>query len=95
MKGTSQEFAVIEAGRARNFSTRLMLGRYFADIVSDPGHAVCHWVVQRAGSPEILRLGQEDSFPLALERAHQCLESLAMRSRGPGRAALYQYGEFR
>ncbi len=49
MTGTSREFAVIEAGRARNLSTRLMLGRYFADIVSDPGHAVCHgWCNGRA-----------------------------------------------
>ncbi|HET9839645.1 MAG TPA: hypothetical protein VFR84_15560 [Candidatus Angelobacter sp.] len=96
MTDIRQDFAVIETGRVHNFSTRLMLGGYFADIVSNPGHNVCHWVVQRVGSPEVLRLGQEHSFPLALERAHQCLESLAVRSRkNTHRAALYHYGESR
>ena len=93
MAHTDRDFAVVEAAAAGNFSTRLLLGRYFADIVADRDHAVCHWVVQRMGSAEVLRLGQEHSFSLALERAHQCLESLATRSkRDTNRAALYQYG---
>jgi hypothetical protein len=80
-------------------STRLTLGRYFADIVpgGDELLPVFHWVIQRVGSPEILRLGQEASFAHAVDRAHECLEDLAQ----PGgktekrRMAIYEFGELK
>jgi hypothetical protein len=94
MTPNDRNFAVVEASGDRNFSTRLMLGRYFADIVADPDRPLCHWVIQRVGSAEVLRLGQETSFSLAVERAHHCLKGLVMRhKRQPHSAALYQFGE--
>jgi hypothetical protein len=94
MAGTDTQLAVIVSTRERKgFSTRIMLGHYFADVVSSRDSAIVHWVIQRVGSPEILRLGQENSFPHALEQAHECLESLLVRSTEVPRAALYEFGE--
>ena len=94
MASSETQLAVIVATPRRdNVGTRLMLGHYFADIISGRNSAIVHWVVQRVGSPEILRLGQENSFSRALEQAHACLESLLARSREAQRAALYEFGE--
>jgi hypothetical protein len=71
-----------------------MLGSYFADIVTDVGRTVFHWIVQPVGSLEILQMGQEISFAGALERAHQCLENLVAQDRNKTqRAALYKFGD--
>src|SRR5947209_10149021 len=70
--------------RARNLhSTRLNLGSYFADIVSDGDEAspVIHWIVQRVGSSDVMSIGQEPTFARALEQAHDRLKELAQRSR--------------
>jgi hypothetical protein len=88
-------FVVISSSGGRSFTTRLMLGRYFADIVTDSQRSVFHWIVQRQGSNEILRLGQETSFSSAMERAHYSLESLAGHSRRQPQEALYEFGEQR
>lgn len=75
-------------------STRLRLGEYFADLVPDNegSSPVYHWIVQRQGSPEIVRMGQELSFPAALEQGHRYLESLLKRKRSQRRYALYEFG---
>jgi hypothetical protein len=77
-------------------STRLVLGSYFADIVPGGGKLdkVFHWVIQRVGSAEILRLGQEKSFSHALDRTHECLEELVFREENPGKRTIYyQFGD--
>ena len=79
--------------------TRLALGNYFADIVPDHDGSgpVFHWVIQRVGSPEILRLGQEASFARALDRAHECLEGRALRivRRKKQPTVFYEFGEMK
>jgi hypothetical protein len=87
------------SGQGPGPCTRLILGGHFADIVS-AGHGVApayHWVVQRAGSAEILRLGRERTLGRALERAHEYLEQLARRNNGgkKQRAVFYEFGELK
>lgn len=65
------------------YGTRLRLGGYIADIVSDQnqhGH-IHHCIVQRAGYPQVLYLGQENSLAEALECGHRHLEELAAAHR--------------
>jgi hypothetical protein len=87
------ETAVESDGQRGAVSTRLMLGRYFAEIVADEDDSLFHWVVQRLGAPEILQLGQEASFSRALERTHYALEVLAGNEARKARAAWYEFGE--
>jgi hypothetical protein len=60
------------------YGTRLRLGGYIADIVSDTDQCspIHHCIVQRVGSPQVLYLGQESSFAAALECGHRHLEEL-------------------
>lgn len=58
---------------------RFIAADYFADIVTGegPGMAVVHWIVQRAGSAEILMWGQEASHEAACTAAKSYLKNLA------------------
>jgi hypothetical protein len=69
--------------RAQRVNTRIVCGAYLADIVID-SHTfppICHWIVQRVGSPEILHCGQELSFEEAEAAAETYLKQLAGRER--------------
>jgi len=81
--------AVITSER---YGTRLQLGGYVADIVSDPDRPspIHHCIVQRAGSPRVLYLGQESSFAAALECGHRHLEQLAAARRRK-QCAIYEF----
>ena len=59
-------------------NTRVTLGDYIADVLVDSrGHEkVYHWIVQRAGSAEILEWSQERSFEDAMAAARGHLERL-------------------
>jgi hypothetical protein len=59
-------------------NTRLQLGEYIADIFLDArGDArVCHWIIQRVGSPEIVFWGQEYAFDQAKSAAQSYLEEM-------------------
>ena len=64
-------------------STSFELGGYTADIIVDqktepPIH---HWIIQRAGSPEILYWGQEYTYEQAESAAQAWMRSLADRER--------------
>ena len=94
MPRTKRNFTLIQReGQPGTFSTRLLLGRYFAEIVPDQNDSLFHWVVQRLGAPEVLQLGQEISFSRALERSHYALEVLAGQEASKARAAWYEFGE--
>jgi hypothetical protein len=99
---SSQDPAAATGRDGRSQTTRLTLGHHFADIVPDYDgiEPVFHWVIQRVGSPEILRLGQEASFAHALDRAHECLEGLegvALRiiRREKQPTVFYEFGEMK
>jgi hypothetical protein len=74
------------------YGTRLRLGSYFADIIRDPegDTPIHHWIVQRAGSPQVIFLGQEADFESALDQAHECLQALAREHRNQ-EAAIYEF----
>ena len=74
------------------YGTRLRLGGYIADIVSDQDQCppIHHCIVQRVGSPRVLYLGQERSFAAALECGHRHLEELAAARREKHRA-IYEF----
>ena len=60
---------------------RFEMGGYVADIVIDektepPIH---HWIIQKAGSPEILYWGQEPTLEEAKSAAYSCMENLIGR----------------
>jgi hypothetical protein len=59
-------------------NTRLVLGDYIADVLLDTRFdaEICHWIVQRVGSPEIVAWGQERTFDDAKSAAQSCLETL-------------------
>jgi len=64
-------------------NTRLTIGQYIADILLDNRQpaAVCHWIVQKIGSAEILQWGQESTFAEAEQAARTYLISLAQKSQ--------------
>jgi len=77
------------------YGTRLQLGGYIADIVSDQDQPpIHHCIVQRIGSPQVLYLGQENSFAAALECGHRYLEELARTHREKHRA-IYEFATTR
>jgi hypothetical protein len=78
------------------YGTRLQLGGYIADIVSDddPQPPIHHCIVQQIGSPQVLYLGQEKSFAEALESGHRNLEALARRHQEKHRA-IYEFATTR
>jgi hypothetical protein len=59
-------------------NTRLELGDYIADVLVDRRFdaQICHWIVQKVGSPEIIAWGQERTFDEAKSAAQSCLQSL-------------------
>lgn len=59
-------------------NTRLTVGNFIADILVDRREpsALCHWIVQRIGSAEILYWGQETSFDQAQQAAADYLRKL-------------------
>src|ERR1041385_6655113 len=61
------------ARRISKYGTRLRLGSYIADIVSDGDKKpfIHHCIVQQIGSPQVLYLGQEDTFDAARESGHR------------------------
>jgi len=77
---------------SERYGTRLQLGGYIADIVSDPDQhpPIHHCIVQRAGSPRVLYLAQESSFAAALECGHRHLEELAA-ARREKHCAIYEF----
>ena len=81
---------------AGRYGTRLQLGGYIADIVSDPDQTppIHHCIVQRIGSPQVLYLAQENSFAAALECGHRHLEELAAAHREKHRA-IYEFATTR
>ena len=62
-------------------NTRLTVGNFIADILIDSRQSatVCHWIVQRLGSAQILSWGQEKSFEAAEKAARGCLADLNSR----------------
>lgn len=81
--------------RARHISkygTRLRLGSYIADIVSDGDQKpfIHHCIVQQIGSPQVLYLGQEDTFDAALESGQRLLQRLVAPHR-PKADAIYEF----
>ena len=67
-------------------NTRLQVGGYIADILVDRRNPsnVCHWIVQRLGSAEILQWGQETTFTEAKAAAGGYLRELARKNRKRG-----------
>ncbi|HEY6348447.1 MAG TPA: hypothetical protein VI636_03455 [Candidatus Angelobacter sp.] len=63
-------------------NTRLEVGGYIADILVDRRHpsAICHWIVQKVGSAEILQWGQETTFDEAIAAAGGYLRDLAQKA---------------
>ena len=59
-------------------NTRLQLGDYIADVLLDSRFdtLLCHWIVQKIGSPEIVAWGQERSFDEAKSAAESHLKNL-------------------
>ena len=64
-------------------NTRLQLGDYVADVLLDSRFdtPICHWIVQRVGSPEIVAWGQERSFEEAKSAAESHLKNLNAQQR--------------
>lgn len=64
-------------------NTRLAIGNFIADILVDQREpaVLCHWIVQRVGSAEILYWGQESTFAQAEEAATDYLRSLDEKER--------------
>lgn len=78
------------------YGTRLQLGGYIADIVSDSDQQppIHHCIVQKVGAAQVLYLGQENSFAAALECGHRHLEELAAARREKHRA-IYEFATMR
>jgi hypothetical protein len=68
------------------------LGSYIADIVPDidKKSLIHHCIVQQIGSPEVLYLGQEDTFGAALENGRRQLKRLVAAHR-PSAGAIYEF----
>jgi len=74
------------------YGTRLRLGGYIADIVSDADRQppIYHCIVQPVGSTQVLYLGQESSLAAAMECGHRLLEELAA-ARRKKHCAIYDF----
>jgi len=74
------------------YGTRLRLGGYIADIVSDADRQppIYHCIVQPVGSTQVLYLGQESSLAAAMECGHRHLEELAA-ARRKKHCAIYDF----
>jgi hypothetical protein len=70
------------ASRGRIY-TRFELGGYTADIIVDQktNPPIHHWIIQRAGSPEVLYWGQEYTYEQAESAANSCMQSLMERQQ--------------
>lgn len=62
-------------------STSFEFGGYKADIIVDPktDPPIHHWIIQRAGSPEIVYWGQEYTYEQAETAAQFYMRSLTDR----------------
>lgn len=60
-------------------NTRLVLSDYLADILVDRRFVppIYHWVVQRIGSADVVKWGQEATFEEAESAARDCIERRA------------------
>ncbi len=69
-------------------NTRLTVGNYIADILVDSRQpsVLCHWIVQRIGSAEVLHWGQETTFAEAEQAASEYLRSLDDKEQRPNSA---------
>ena len=67
-------------------NTRLKVGGYIADILVDRRRpsTICHWIVQKVGSAEILQWGQETTFDEAMAAASGYLRDLAQKTQRSG-----------
>lgn len=63
--------------------TSFELGGYTADIIVDQktNPPIHHWIIQKAGSPEILYWGQEYTYEQAESAANSCMQSLMDREQ--------------
>ena len=59
-------------------NTRLTVGDYIADVLLDirSDQKICHWIVQKVGSPAIVAWGQEHTFSEAKAAAQYYLDNL-------------------
>lgn len=60
-------------------NTRLVLSDYVADILVDRRFVppIYHWIIQRLGSADVIRWGQESSFEEAEAAARDCIAGRA------------------
>jgi hypothetical protein len=74
---------MVAATAKKPSNTRLTIGNYIADILLDTREPslLCHWIVQRIGSAEILHWGQESTFAEAQDAASVYLHSLDEKER--------------
>jgi hypothetical protein len=68
---------------ASHANTRIVCGGFLADVVVDTHSQppIYHWIVQRAGSAEVLHWAQETSFEEAERAAEAFLKQLARKER--------------
>jgi hypothetical protein len=61
--------------------TSFEFGGYTADIIVDrkTDPPIHHWIIQKAGSPDILYWGQEYTYEQAESAAQSCMQSLVDR----------------
>jgi hypothetical protein len=72
-----------ERERVSRSNTRIVSGRFTADLIKDPhtDPPIWHCIVQRAGSPDILYWGQEPTLAKAESAAEEHLKELINRER--------------
>ena len=78
---------------SQRFGTRIQLSNYIADIVPDDeeeNSSIHHCIVQRVGSPNVLYMGQENTFAAALESGYHNLEELT-KPQPKKAAAIYEF----
>lgn len=63
-------------------NTRLVLSDYLADILVDRRFVppIYHWVVQRIGSADVVKWGQEATFAEAEAAARDCIARRARKA---------------
>jgi CheY-like chemotaxis protein len=57
-------------------NTRIMLGKYFAEIVLDEKSSIFHWTVQQSEVPGVLSIGEQSTFDIARQEAEHHLTRL-------------------
>lgn len=79
-KGIHLVPGLARANESAHNNTRLVLSDYIADILVDRRFIppIYHWVVQRIGSADVVKWGQEASFGDAEAAARDCITGRAM-----------------